>query len=915
MPDKMPGDEITQIDLKQLRQRLINLAISEGRYMVVDESKLPLLYNIGESAGEEPFSFPLRPVPNGEFGNQRVWKALGDKPFTKVPGQYTSTKHPVYSADDNFDGVPVLWEHFKEMEQIVNNFGLAVLDAGNLTAEKFTQTYLNPTGQPPYVETIFHNFVGISSTAEITMIYDEQDGWMVDFKSCSYCRGAKKFTGTWPDDVSAIDVYIKIEKHCNHQRLQDHKAYDIFTWRKVRIGSPNDEIEMGVTYGYIPADPPPAPEVGTYSNYHSYHEMIAHVLYDPEYEKISLTKPQSPDDWKDNAVVNTGCTICQSPENPTCILDQMLRKEFSHAKVPLALSTGWDCGLIFGHYLGEVQAAGLTSRHYNCETVITNHYTKTEPDGTCWRFSELLRPSGIYVVFAWNGGGNQLAKPIDNSDYCVMRQESGDNNYSVEFRRDSVWHFFVSGALEHCEKHQNGEILKGSLPGDGVSIRSGGGGTYNNKYYQQMLYECYAGIATTWEEMVIPGDPPVAAELVDFARDGLLLLRWLLDQFTGWEPAMAAATPAETMATTATTTNYAPELPATATSSEMAAALLGVFGITTEVKYGDQIQCNRLGQPNTQFQMLDLADGDRTVANWKMVGDTMTLDDCTRFHTWNNQDGENITEISGYRSGQAKTVTREIRKMFPWGQEIVRIEIAPETADVQLDTFSYGENREEYPDDYGREIAARHHDGSWRRRHYDGSGRLLREITPFGHQLFATDDADCRVVTYDYTLLDAAETTYPGDSRARTEIETVGGVEISRRYHVYEANTERDLVATVAGAAWNAATNLVTVRTSYVDGDWAGRLHTVTDPDGKRTEYAYQAVAGGGLITTVRSGYGPTGSPLQYGTATVTTTDADGMTTSRVVTDLASSLVIEQETYQHDAYGRVTRTDYADGSY
>ena len=85
------------------------------------------------------------------------------------------------------------------------------------------------------------------------------------------------------------------------------------------------------------------------------------------------------------------------------------------------------------------------------------------------------------------------------------------------------------------------------------------------------------------------------------------------------------------------------------------------------------------------------------------------------------------------------------------------------------------------------------------------------------------------------------------------------GVEISRRYsrdyvsqmvasptpaNIELASSEDEIVCTVAGAAYNANTNLITRRTYERQGAFAGRIKSVLRPDGTLTTYGYALAAG-----------------------------------------------------------------------
>lgn len=193
--------------------------------------------------------------------------------------------------------------------------------------------------------------------------------------------------------------------------------------------------------------------------------------------------------------------------------------------------------------------------------------------------------------------------------------------------------------------------------------------------------------------------------------------------------------------------------------------------------------------------------------------------------------------------------------------------------------------------------------GPWQEYTY-GSNRLrTKKRIQWGEAARTAGDAEVQVVTTDHN---------PPGSPTKLTVETLLGQEVRRVYRVDVAGGYDRIVATVPGAAWDAASNLKTSYRFCTDGEFHGRLLSVTRPDGTRTAYSYSRDSGTGTITTVKeSGAPQPGNPnaIADGRRTTTVTGEGGRLFAKTITDIATGLTIaEQTTLAQDAFGRPTQT-------
>lgn len=197
-------------------------------------------------------------------------------------------------------------------------------------------------------------------------------------------------------------------------------------------------------------------------------------------------------------------------------------------------------------------------------------------------------------------------------------------------------------------------------------------------------------------------------------------------------------------------------------------------------------------------------------------------------------------------------------------------------------------------------------DGSWERYEYDRSGRIIKDVTPYLDAPVGSADNLCRVVTTTYLLTDPAVTV----------VESVLGVEVSRKYTIIHATEQRQITAHAAGASWDDPLNEVTITKFLLGGPFEGRVQSILRPDGTLTFYDYSQ-SGSQITTTVKTGQpNADNSDVVNGTKTVTLQDLNGNTLSEMTYDISSGLQLSSAiATQKDAFGRPTRIEYNDGTY
>src|SRR5262249_45889432 len=126
----------------------------------------------------------------------------------------------------------------------------------------------------------------------------------------------------------------------------------------------------------------------------------------------------------------------------------------------------------------------------------------------------------------------------------------------------------------------------------------------------------------------------------------------------------------------------------------------------------------------------------------------------------------------------------------------------------------------------------------------------------------------------------------------------------------------KEIECTVPGAAYDDATNLVTVTTLCWSGDaFEGYPRSILRPDGTATIYSYSR--DGNNQTTVESTGAPNGSVTQItdGKRISVVKSAAGYIVSETVADITSGLTLSTKTTtDSDIFGRPSTFTYDDGT-
>ena len=265
-------------------------------------------------------------------------------------------------------------------------------------------------------------------------------------------------------------------------------------------------------------------------------------------------------------------------------------------------------------------------------------------------------------------------------------------------------------------------------------------------------------------------------------------------------------------------------------------------------------------------------------------------------------------------SDQTGKIVSQVQRqyhMYTWGEEITSETIDPNGAALTT-TYDYWhvdvpDPNNPPPDPYrnwANHIKQKiEPNGHWETYQYDSLDRPTKTVVQFQDAPFNAPDNQCRVTTTSYI-----DTT----PLMQTEVETLLGVEVSRRYTRYLGQgQQQEIVCQAPGAAWNDANNLVTTTVT----DTNGNVLSTQRPDGTLTLYSESVNNGAKTTVTTTGAPSADGSAVVDGTQTTTVMDGGGNQLMQTVVDVASGLPLSSAaTTQADVWGRPTRVVYADGS-
>ncbi len=282
---------------------------------------------------------------------------------------------------------------------------------------------------------------------------------------------------------------------------------------------------------------------------------------------------------------------------------------------------------------------------------------------------------------------------------------------------------------------------------------------------------------------------------------------------------------------------------------------------------------------------------------------------------------ENRTETYLIKNAANEAVYKEVVKYHlypdPIGETVVEKRVGPD-ANPLVTQWAYYDDPANDGANYGRMKSEIRPGGTWDRYEYDAFGRDSKTISSFLNAAPNADEQYCRVVEYSYDPVAPADEGTIATNAPRTIITRLLGEEIVRSYLVVTADYQREIICQTPGAVWDAADNLVTITKSCPAGAFAGRPLSSLAPDETMQLYAYSYNgANTEMTTTVYSGQpNGDGTAIIDGTQSITVIGSLGQALSRTTVDIASGIVVAQETYSNfDQFNCPQRVTYLDGTY
>ena len=835
------------------------------------------------------------------------FKAL-DRDFIKVPKKYTKLDKNIIS--NSFTDVPILWVHFTDMVTVLNAMKKKKVTVSN-TLYSTKDSIYSPDGSVFHVENYNPPLAYNNASSAIKYWQD-----IVHYKT--YNNNNIEDLFTMGDGCKTYSFYMQAGILPSYPNVKSFERFlldmtdremDIRLWGEekettldltifkwdVKALESNSKFEFYDDKAsiYLPQVPPDPPSIQYAENMSgSYYLKGIHDIVDIatyEFTPVKLSNPADTMDNNANGVVLAGCV--------TCKLGESFVKQFTDAgmsaQFPLGMSSGFDSGLIVFSYLSNYDLGGFKFTHHNLNTSIMGDYSGTESDGNQWQFTLIQRPRGAQVVMGWlwSGAVTTYAEAV-----------SGGGGYNLEVRAtnriikfsDDVVHVFPSGTggLIRCEKMEDDELLTVTPTGSGLSV-TGAPPTSVTSWgllKSSPTYDANDGVCTAvYYYVVVAGiDIPFAKYTIEYTTQTL---------------AERSATDVYYVAdvgTLATSSVLATDPPPAGQEVEVA--------IYRYYKYID-------GAYVLQSETRNSTDGNGNPTSEEFNvdnGSTTSIAQKTTFATLESTDPSITISQKTVTEGTNTFVTITKTKAFPWGNETIEEIEGFGTADEKTTLYSY--NTDDTIDGYGKVKSISYPDGTWARYEYDNSGRTTKEITPVGNVGITATEAQSRVTEYAYNAYVTGDTVEAGDTRPRMTVVKEQGVEVSRSYQGFLDHEYINIRCQTAGAAWDATDNLVTHKYSYPDGHaFAGRHWKQVNPDGTMSITSYSKTATE-FTTTVDSGAG-SGDTVTDGIRSISVMNINGWTTSTQTVDIASGLTLSSATYTHDTTGRVTRTDYADGTY
>ncbi|MFT5854814.1 MAG: YD repeat-containing protein, partial [Verrucomicrobiales bacterium] len=299
-------------------------------------------------------------------------------------------------------------------------------------------------------------------------------------------------------------------------------------------------------------------------------------------------------------------------------------------------------------------------------------------------------------------------------------------------------------------------------------------------------------------------------------------------------------------------------------------------------------------------------------------------------------DGQRIEKITSTQSQVIPEIETEDREVtdaagntiskvvadynqFPFGRRMISQTIDPNGRALITTYAYYGDDDgvEEGDPGYGKLHHTTTPTGNWRHFEYDAPGRLIKSVTPHtdlsntAADYDGSQDAALRVMDY---IFDDFPTT-PGAPQ-ETQVTTVLGTEISRRYTVKHPDGEDNITTVTPEAAYDAPDNLVTKRRWITtNGTFKFDPTRIDFPDGTASFFTHTLDPTGQQKITIASTGKPStdGLSIEKGTSTVTVTNRQGTVLNTNTTDIETGLQLSKTAATSiDAFGRATTNSFLD---
>ncbi|MGF1530227.1 MAG: RHS repeat domain-containing protein, partial [Puniceicoccaceae bacterium] len=313
-------------------------------------------------------------------------------------------------------------------------------------------------------------------------------------------------------------------------------------------------------------------------------------------------------------------------------------------------------------------------------------------------------------------------------------------------------------------------------------------------------------------------------------------------------------------------------------------------------------------------------------SNWTLFRDEGTFRE-TLF-TIESEDSSAFTDVrkmqvfdgEGYRDGIEERSTYD---RFPFGTRI-RERVRGTGADAQITRWEYYRSVQQYGaggvHGIGSPRLIEYPGGDWRYYEYDSEGRVRLEASAYGDSPF---NGPASVMSTARTI----ETIRSSANPIETKITRHAGVEVAREFNVRtladdgNSHTVTTYMANFPNALWDDPENRwrSTEQFSHAT-EFGGYPKALRSSNGRATLHTYERDEDGILITTERrgvlSGDPATSETFLSGTETVRRTDEAGTVTEEISSDIVTGEIVDGwMATEQDAFGRITRMEYLDGTF